>query len=95
MDENFNLKIADFGFAKAISQTKSLMKTIIGTYAYYAPEITRLEAYDGEKADIFTIGVILFFFVSYHFPFKNSSENYHLYHYFLTNQKDKFWIIHS
>jgi serine/threonine protein kinase len=95
MDENFNLKIADFGFAKAISQTKSLMTTIIGTSAYYAPEIHRLEAYDGEKADIFTIGVILFFFVSYHFPFKNSSDKDDLYKYFLNNEKHNFWIVHS
>jgi serine/threonine protein kinase len=64
LDDNFNLKIADFGFAKAISQTKSLMTTKTGTFSYYAPEFHREEAYDGEKADIFTIGVILFFFVT-------------------------------
>lgn len=40
-DENFNLKIADFGFATAIegSDGSGLLHTILGTESYMAPEI--------------------------------------------------------
>ena len=40
LDQNFNLKIADFGFASMISKYQSnLLKTRLGTENYMAPEI--------------------------------------------------------
>lgn len=40
-DDDFILKIADFGFAKAISGDNGdgLLKTILGTESYMCPEI--------------------------------------------------------
>jgi len=40
-DSDFNLKIADFGFATAIAgkEGDGLLKTILGTESYMCPEI--------------------------------------------------------
>ena len=41
IDENFNLKIADFGFAAPVNgrDGMGLLDTNLGTYNYMAPEI--------------------------------------------------------
>lgn len=36
---NNSLKIGDFGFAKKLTSTSSLLKTLVGTPAYMAPQI--------------------------------------------------------
>lgn len=58
LDENFNLKVADFGFAKVMEAAK--LKTSLGTPGYMAPEIVLKKEYNGTKVDIFSAGVILF-----------------------------------
>ena len=58
LDENFNPKIADFGFATVNSE--KLKNNDEGTRGYAAPELYYEELYDGIKADIFSLGVILF-----------------------------------
>ena len=65
-DQNFNLKLADFGFAGSSAQkADGKFTTYCGTSAYMAPEIISLNSggtskYDGFAADIFSAGVILF-----------------------------------
>ena len=61
VDDNLNLKIADFGFAcyKSIDQLKSYR----GTMTYMAPEIKEGKTYDGTQVDLFSIGVIIFIIV--------------------------------
>ena len=61
MDEQMNIKIADFGFAthKEINTLKSYR----GTMTYMAPEIKEGKTYNGKEIDIFSIGVILFIVV--------------------------------
>ena len=57
LDENFNPKIADFGFATDNTGEFSESK---GTHGYAAPELYETKQYDGFKADIFSLGVILY-----------------------------------
>jgi len=61
IDEQLNLKIADFGFAcyKNIDSLKSYR----GTMTYMAPEIKEGKQYKGSQVDMFSIGVILFIIV--------------------------------
>ena len=61
VDDNLNLKVADFGFAtyKKINKLKSYR----GTMTYMAPEIKEGKMYDGRQIDVFSTGVILFIIV--------------------------------
>ncbi|TVY60721.1 Serine/threonine-protein kinase ATG1 [Lachnellula suecica] len=52
------LKIADFGFARALPET-SLAETLCGSPLYMAPEILRYEKYDA-RADLWSVGTVLF-----------------------------------
>jgi serine/threonine protein kinase len=52
------LKIADFGFARSL-QPQTLADTLCGSPLYMAPEILQAQRY-GAKADLWSVGVILF-----------------------------------
>ena len=60
----YNIKLGDFGFSSLITMKKNgkakKLTGQIGTDIYMAPEIFLKVPYDGEKADIFSLGVILF-----------------------------------
>ena len=56
LDNKFNPLLCDFGFSTI---TKSGLKDKVGTFYYAAPEIYK-NTYDGERVDIFALGVILF-----------------------------------
>ena len=58
LDEKYNPKICDFGLATINSQ---FLTKDCGTSRYKAPEILSQESYDGIKADIFSLGVVLNF----------------------------------
>ena len=55
-DEQFNPKICDFGLA---AFNKPELKDFLGTSSYAAPEIFLNCRYNGFKADIFSLGVVL------------------------------------
>lgn len=61
VDENMNLKVADFGFATFRNVSK--LKSYKGTMTYMAPEIKIGKEYDGRQIDIFSTAVILFIIV--------------------------------
>lgn len=89
IDQNLNLKIADFGFAcyKSIDQLRSYR----GTMTYMAPEIKRGEVYDGSQIDLFSIGVIVFIVVQGIFPFKEAKKGEHFYDMLLTGRFEEYW----
>ena len=70
-EESDQVKIMDFGFSK--DSTMSVPKTYCGTISYMAPEVTDLisgtAVYDGAKADIWSLGVILYVTVCCSYPF--------------------------
>ena len=63
-DENFVIKLCDFGFSTEIPKNKKgktlFLTAKLGTRHYAAPEILAGKKYDGKKVDIFSLGVILF-----------------------------------
>ncbi|CAA6656784.1 unnamed protein product [Spirodela intermedia] len=71
-DVNATLKIADFGFARPL-QPRGLAETLCGSPLYMAPEIMQLQKYDA-KADLWSIGVILFQLVTGKTPFNGNSQ---------------------
>ncbi|KAH6672867.1 hypothetical protein B0J14DRAFT_482596 [Halenospora varia] len=66
------LKIADFGFARSLPST-SLAETLCGSPLYMAPEILRYEKYDA-KADLWSVGTVLYEMVSGKPPFRATNH---------------------
>ncbi|XP_059647115.1 serine/threonine-protein kinase ATG1c-like isoform X2 [Cornus florida] len=66
-DDKSVLKIADFGFARSL-QPRGLAETLCGSPLYMAPEIMLLQKYDA-KADLWSVGAILFQLVTGKTPF--------------------------
>lgn len=70
---NGNLKVTDFGIARfSRSDTKTLTEQAIGSVHYISPEQAKGE-YTDEKADIYSIGVVLYEMLSGKVPFEADS----------------------
>ena len=70
--ENFNIKINDFSHSLLMHNkngVKILLKKKEEISEYTAPEIINGKPFDGEKADIFSLGVLLFVLRTKKFPF--------------------------
>lgn len=67
LDENNNVKIGDFGFARWLKTGTA--DTSCGSPHYAAPEVVKGIPYNGKKADIWSCGVILFALLSGRLPF--------------------------
>ncbi|KAJ7338264.1 hypothetical protein JRQ81_011007 [Phrynocephalus forsythii] len=70
LDERGFIKLTDFGFANRYSLRNALMSTFCGSVAYTAPEILMSKKYNGELADLWSLGVILYAMVTGKLPFK-------------------------
>ena len=93
--EKFDVKIGDFSFSTFISgeNGKNLKKEIAGTDEYMAPEIYLGLKYSGEKADIYSIGILLFSLLKCltPFPVDKTTKKRKYYSYFVKNKEEKFW----
>ena len=89
VDDNMNLKVADFGFAtfRKIHNLKSYR----GTMTYMAPEIKEGKTYDGTQIDMFSTGVILFIIVQGIFPFKEAKKDEYFYNLLLQGDYATYW----
>lgn len=68
LDDNLNVKIADFGFSNYTNENE-LLKTWCGSPPYAAPEIFEGKEYEGPAIDIWSLGVVLYVLVSAALPF--------------------------
>ncbi|CAN4116024.1 unnamed protein product [Withania somnifera] len=71
-NDRSTLKIADFGFARSL-QPRGLAETLCGSPLYMAPEIMQLQKYDA-KADLWSVGAILFQLVTGKTPFTGNNQ---------------------
>ncbi len=75
-DDEGNAYLTDFGLAKMIENSANLTKSdnIVGTPAYMSPEQLRGDPID-TRADIYSLGCILYHMLVGHSPFEASESN--------------------
>lgn len=95
-DAEYNLKIADFGFAVVLSgrDGSGQLHTHLGTESYMAPEIHQRKPYRGNEVDLFAAGIILFIMMSQNPPFGQANPN-DPYYKLLYGGNDRFWNLHG
>lgn len=89
INDNLDLKFADFGFA--CYKNIDCLKSYRGTFTYMAPEIKEGRTYNGKAVDMFSFGVILFIIVQGIFPFKEARTDEYFYNLILTGQTDLYF----
>ena len=67
------IKVCDFGFSKYEDEQ---VKNVVGTLEYLPPEIDKdkITQYDGYKADIWCLGIILYILINVEYPYQDSTE---------------------
>ena len=90
-DDNYTLKIVDFGFATEQNTGNSK----VGTFEYMVPEIFNNQKYDFKQADLFAAAVVLFNIISAHPPFHTASLDDKLYQLLASGSSKSFWKIHN
>lgn len=68
LDQNMNIKIADFGFGNTFDPNAQL-ETFCGSPPYAAPELFMGRKYAGPEVDAWSLGVVLYTLVSGSLPF--------------------------
>nr|XP_051682259.1 serine/threonine-protein kinase MARK2 isoform X10 [Oryctolagus cuniculus] len=68
LDEHMTIKLADFGLSLRLEQG-TLVRGFWGTPEYCAPEVFLGEDYDALKADVWSLGVVLFAMLAAALPF--------------------------
>jgi len=94
LDENYQLKVADFGLAAIRADPEELLRTECGTRSYMAPEVLARQQYDGSKADCWSAGVVLFIMLSGNPPFQMARPGDWWFNQFRDGRPDKFWRSH-
>ena len=73
MTKEYEIKIIDFGFGMFNPENK-LQNFYCGTPNYMPPEIAYKKPYDGQKADLWSLGVLVYKMYCADFPFKGKNE---------------------
>ncbi|KAJ1569793.1 hypothetical protein HK096_001445 [Nowakowskiella sp. JEL0078] len=75
VDENYIVKIIDFGSAASIPQfEEKYFNYFNGTMHYASPEICNGEVYQGPEAEVWTLGILLFTIMFAENPFQDREE---------------------
>ncbi|KPP70009.1 NUAK family SNF1-like kinase 1-like [Scleropages formosus] len=75
LDENFNIKIADFGLSNLYHRDK-LLQTYCGSPLYASPEIINGRPYHGPEVDSWALGVLLYTLVYGTMPFDGGNHRH-------------------
>eukprot|EP01127_Copromyxa_protea_P021033 TRINITY_DN7130_c0_g1_i1.p1 TRINITY_DN7130_c0_g1~~TRINITY_DN7130_c0_g1_i1.p1 ORF type:complete len:469 (-),score=68.87 TRINITY_DN7130_c0_g1_i1:86-1492(-) len=74
LDENFRVKVCDFGFSQSKEHGQMLTDSgLKGTPLWMAPEVMRSKAFN-EKVDVYSFGIVLWEFLTREKPFAHHSD---------------------
>ena len=93
-DKDFQPMILDFGYAeKFVDENNNIipLKEGIGTENYMCPEMWDNKKYDGRKADIFSLGALLFNLVTGKAGFSTSEKDDEFYKFIRTKDIGNYW----
>ena len=94
-DRNFTPVIIDFGFSqKSINENKNkilIQGKVTSGLPYRAPELGEGKEIDGEKADVFSLGAILFNFVTLKFGFLSAKRSDTYYKFIMGKEYQNYW----
>ena len=92
--DNYQSKLIDFGYSESFldeNNQKIKLEKYYGTKGYYAPELYMLMPFDGEKADIFSLGATLFCLLTGKTIFDITKYPDDLYKLIIEKHIKKFW----
>jgi len=98
LDSQFKVKITDFGIAGPIEGSDGSgfeNRDFAGSQGYMPPEVSMKIPYNGQVADFFAFGVVLFSMVAGNPPFKNATLEDPHYRLICSNRVNDFWDVHS
>ena len=97
VSDNFDLKIADFGFAAPAAgrDGKGYPMTELGTRQFMAPEIHLGRPYSGKGVDLFSSVIILFMMLSGRPPFRVATPDDAHYKAINAANKAAYWNAHE
>lgn len=94
LDDNFNLKIIDFGLAVTLSPSDSeKMAKKIGTTGYQPPEMLVNQGYLCSDFDVFSSGVILFMMLIMSQPFESAHDKDPNYKAIMNEEWQRYWKV--
>jgi len=88
-------QIADFGLAAIRADPLDTLHTECGTRSYMAPEILLHNGYEGGKADVWSMGVVLFILLAGNPPFQLARRGDWWFNALLDNDWERFWKAHQ
>lgn len=88
-DDDLNFKLLDFGMAS--QKNIDHLTDVVGTLQYMPPEVRKAKSYSGSKADIFSLGAILFTVVTGFPPFEEAKKSDLFFSQLIAGQNDKFF----
>ena len=95
-DENFMLKVGDFGLARNAEGDHGDFKLTskVGTASFIPPEMYK-GSYRGIHTDIFATGIVIFLMLSGSPPFLSADTGNPHYRMIRESNFDKFWKVHD
>ncbi|ETI45908.1 CAMK protein kinase, variant [Phytophthora nicotianae CJ01A1] len=98
LDETFALKIADFGLSglrEGADGAMAELYTQCGTRGYMSPEVLSCLPYEGEPADVWSAGVVLFIMLAGFPPFQIATSQDWWFRACAAKQHEAFWAAHA
>ena len=73
LSDRYHVKLGDFGFSRRVSSLSQPVTQFCGSPCYCCPELLSSASYRGDSADLWALGVLVFFTVTGRLPFEGRS----------------------